>query len=71
MGVNVSEGVEKLPRLVPHRFDHPRVTVSHGHDAESRSEVYIDVAVDVPDVRPPGFLPENRGREGIARRHPR
>src|SRR5436305_4928729 len=44
------------------------MAVPHGGDAEAGGEVYIDIAVDVPDVRPQRLLPEDRRLERLRQR---
>jgi hypothetical protein len=61
MAVNVSKSMEEPAGLGADRFHHPRMAMAHGRHPEAGGEIYIKIAVDIPDVRPFGLVPEEGG----------
>ncbi len=68
MGVDVPKPMEEAAGLLTDGCHDPRMAVPDGGDAEAGGEVYIDIAVDVPDVGALGFFPKDGGiaaEEGV------
>jgi hypothetical protein len=64
MTVDVSEPMEEQASLVADRLHDPWMAMAHGRDSEARGQVYVEIAIDVPNLRALGLLPEERDGAG-------
>jgi hypothetical protein len=58
MAMDIPEPVKEPAGLGADRFHHPRMAMAYGCNPEAGGQIYIEIAVDVPDVCPFSLVPE-------------